>query len=176
MKINVNLHAKTSSQLSSDFQRFFHIFTSFWARKYIPKSLKNRFWKPLASIWHRFGAARSNLGGLGLARARFVVDLSSILAIFLNGSSVVFANNRSMNKMHELLHSTSNFCFHMESFSLPSGAAGCAPRIRRLPTGVHGVLNTRPYPQLPYMNITYIQKYSSVAFLEIEACWAPPIL
>ena len=27
------------------------------------ESPENQFWEPLASIWHRFCAARSNLGG-----------------------------------------------------------------------------------------------------------------
>mgnify|MGYP006903436411 CR=1 FL=1 len=31
--------------------------------EYAPKSPKKRFWELLATIWHRFGAARSNLHG-----------------------------------------------------------------------------------------------------------------
>ena len=47
-----------------------------------------------------FMAARSNLGGFWLVWARFFIELDSILAVFLNKSSVAFANNRLMKNMH----------------------------------------------------------------------------
>jgi len=70
------------------------------AERQIEKYYRNRFWEPPASIWHQFGAARSNLGGFWLVWARFVVELGSILAVFLNGLSAAFAKDRFMNNMH----------------------------------------------------------------------------
>jgi hypothetical protein len=58
------------------------------------ESPKNRFWALLATIWHRFGAARSNLDEFWAPWARFFIDLGSILPLFSSGSSVAFANNR----------------------------------------------------------------------------------
>ena len=47
-----------------------------------------------------FMTARSNLGGFWLVWARFFVELGSIFAVFLNKSSVAFANNRLMKNMY----------------------------------------------------------------------------
>jgi len=51
------------------------ISTLLWAPKYAPKSPKNQFWVLLATKWHRFGAARSNLHGFWAPGARFFIDL-----------------------------------------------------------------------------------------------------
>ena len=54
---------------------------------------------------------------------------------------------QSPNEQNALISSlTYHCCCHLEFFSLPSGAAGCATRtkFRRLPTGVNGVLDSLP--------------------------------
>ena len=110
MKITLNLHAKTSSNISSGFREILVIFPSIWAPKHTPKSPKNRFCEPLASIWHQFGTGRSKLDGFWMLGAQFFIEFGSILVVFLNRSSVAFANNRLMNIMHWYLNSRTHFC------------------------------------------------------------------
>ena len=74
------------------------------------ESPKNRFCEPLASIWHHFGTGRLKLDGFWMIWVRFFVESGSILMVFLNRSSVAFANNRLMHIMHQYLNSTSHFC------------------------------------------------------------------
>ena len=69
---------QTISQFSSNFHGFSQISAPFRAPKYTPKSSKNRFWELLATILHRFGAARSNLDGFWTPWARFFIDLAFI--------------------------------------------------------------------------------------------------
>ena len=77
-KITIIFYLQTISQFSFNFYGISWISTPFWAPKYNPKPFKNRFWELLATIWHRFGAARSNLDGFWAPWARFFIDLAFI--------------------------------------------------------------------------------------------------
>ena len=135
MKITTNWHPKIRSKISSDFYAILMIFSQFWPPKYLRKSLKNPFWEALASIWHGFGAARSNLGGFWLAWARFFVDLDEIFGQIFEWVEHGFGE-QSLNERYGLIDALNiRFLHSLGCFSLPSGAAGCASRIRRLPNG-----------------------------------------
>ena len=88
-----------------------------------------------ASIWHQFGAARSNLGGFWLAWARFFVDLDEIFGQIFEWVEHGFGE-QSLNERYGLIAALNiRFLHSLGCFPLPSGAAGCASRIRRLPNG-----------------------------------------
>ena len=108
------------------------------APKYAPKSPKNRFWELLATIWHRFGAARSNLDGFWTPWARFFIDLAFIFEWIERGFC-----KQSLDEQYALVAAL-NMALLLSHciFSLTSGAAGCASRLRR-PRRVHGVLDPK---------------------------------
>ena len=83
----------------------------------------------LASIWHGFGAARSNLGGFWLAWARFFVDLDEIFGQIFEWVEHGFGE-QSLNERYGLIAALNiRFLHSLGCFSLPSGAAGCASRL-----------------------------------------------
>ena len=95
------------------------------------ESPKNRFWELLATIWHRFGAARSNLDGFWTPWARFFIDLAFIFEWIERGFC-----KQSLDEQYALVAAL-NMALLLSHciFSLTSGAAGCASRLRRLPNG-----------------------------------------
>ena len=133
MKITTNWHPKILSKISSNFYAILMIFSQFWPPKYLRKSLKNQVWEPLASIWHGFGAARSNLGGFWLAWARFFVDLDEIFGQIFEWVEHGFGE-QSLNERYGLIAALNiRFLHSLGCFSLPSGAAGCASRLESSP-------------------------------------------
>ena len=74
------------------------IFSNFDLQNAPPKSSKYWLWELLASIWHWFNAAGSNLVGFLPSRAWFFIDLRLLLALFVSGLSMVFANNQGISE------------------------------------------------------------------------------
>ena len=99
-----------------------------------PKSLKYSLLELLISIWHRFGTARSNLDGFWLVWARFFTDFGSILAVFQMEWTYLLQTMAGWTISINCCTQHRNLLSHW-LFSMTSGAAGCAQRIRRLPNG-----------------------------------------
>ena len=172
---------QTISQFSSNFHGISQISAPFRAPKYTPKSSKNRFWELVATIWPQLGAARSNLDGFWAPWARFFIDLAAIFEWIERGFC-----KQSLDEQYALVAAL-NMALLLSHciFSLTSGAAGCASRLRRLPNGectacwIQGhLLNVLTWTWHKFKKkIQRIpQRLSSDSRLEIDACWPPPIL